>query len=152
MPFHVQGREGPGDTDNPDGFDAIFFAGAFCSQTEPSGVAQMRLRKSNWSSGTTFARTPAARASGALFGRHLVLRIRIEVRGVVALVELAGGVARGAVDDAAALHGGPRIDLVGPAQHVLVFMRRQEFGCIVGPALQNAAIPRKNGDVGDRVF
>ena len=30
---------------------------------------------------------------GALFGRNLVLRVRIEIRGVVALVKLAGGVA-----------------------------------------------------------
>src|SRR5690606_41533608 len=39
-------------------------ARACCSQTESSGVAQMRLGKRDWSSGVAFVRTPAALDGG----------------------------------------------------------------------------------------
>ena len=93
MPFHVQGREGFGNSDNPEGVAAKFFRRSIL---RPDGIvwggtnaAKEIKRKQR----VAFARTPAAPAGGDLFGRHLVLRIRIEVGSRVAFVKLAGGVA-----------------------------------------------------------
>src|ERR1700754_1668407 len=52
----------------------------------------------------------------------LVLRAGLEVAGVVTLVQLARGIAPGAVDHATALHGRAFGDGVGPALHVLVLV------------------------------
>src|SRR5690348_5369967 len=57
---------------------------------------------------------------------ELVLRLRLEVGRVVTLVQLVGRIAGYAVDHAAALDRGARQYLVGPAQHVFIFMRAQK--------------------------
>ena len=55
----------------------------------------------------------------------------------MALVELAGGVARNLVDHAAALHRRSRGDRSGPALHMSVGFHVEEFGGI--DALYNSA-------------
>src|SRR5215831_7704914 len=55
-------------------------------------------------------------------GGELVLRLRVEVAGVVALVQLLGGVARKPVDHAPAPHRRPFQKHVGPALDVLVLV------------------------------
>src|SRR5450432_2502122 len=52
---------------------------------------------------------------------YLVLRIGIEIAGLVTLVQLAGRIARDPVDHASALHRRPFRNRIGPALHVLVF-------------------------------
>src|SRR3546814_18580220 len=80
--------------------------------------------------------------------RNLVLRLRIEVVGVMALVQLLGRVAGYAIDHASASHRGPRQNRVGPALHVLVVLHRQELDRAVLPALAPAAIPGESRNVG----
>ena len=65
----------------------------------------------------------------------------VEIAGVVALVQLARGLAADAVDHPPALHGRPFGDRVGPALHVLVLLHAEELGRAVEPALRQPAIP-----------
>src|SRR5437763_1583471 len=74
---------------------------------------------------------PRPRKPRSVRGGELVLRLRVEVAGVVALVQLLGRIAGGAVDHAPALHGRPRVDLVSPAVDVLVLLRAKELGAAV---------------------
>src|SRR5215471_14626047 len=64
-------------------------------------------------------------------GSDFVLRLGFEVAGVVPLEQLLRRIAGGAVDHAAALHRRARVDLIGPAQHVLVFVRADELGAAI---------------------
>src|ERR1700681_3754337 len=57
----------------------------------------------------------------------LVLRLRLEIAGVMALMQLARRIALDTVDHAAALHGRTLGELVGPALHVLVFVHSEKF-------------------------
>src|SRR5437867_11537667 len=75
----------------------------------------------------------------------LVLRLVVEIAGLVPLVQLARRIARDAVDHAAALHGGALCDRVGPALHVLVFVPRQEFAGAIDQAFRQRAIPWPGG-------
>src|ERR1700694_2398049 len=58
---------------------------------------------------------------------NLVLRPGLEIAGVMTLMQLAGGIAPGAVDHAPALHRRSFGDGIGPALHVLVFVHGEEF-------------------------
>src|SRR5215831_18174989 len=71
------------------------------------------------------------------FGRlsDLVLRHRVEIISVMALVQLARGVAGHAIDHAATLYGRALGDLVGPALDVLVFVHGQELSRAVDDSL-----------------
>ena len=69
----------------------------------------------------------------------------------MAFPELAGGVAEGAVDHAAALDGGALGDGVGPALDVFVVLHRQELARLIDHALGQGAVPRPDGHVGDGV-
>src|ERR1700704_2633935 len=60
----------------------------------------------------------ASRLGGG--GLQLVLRVGVEIGRIVALVQLAGGIAERAVDHPAALHRRALGNRVGPALHVLV--------------------------------
>src|SRR5690606_30882202 len=83
----------------------------------------------------------------------LVLGLRLEVRSVVALVQLCRGIAGGGVDHGAALDGGPLADLVRPSPDVLVFVHRQEIADIViGVLCRKAAVPRPDRHVRDRIL
>src|SRR6185312_3380266 len=95
-----------------------------------------------------------ANAAGATSHlRELVLSLGLEVAGVMTLVQLVRRIAGDAVAHAAALDRGARQDLIGPAQHVFVFVRAQERRRIaVLPALGEAAVPREDRDVGDGVI
>src|SRR5258708_20241268 len=72
---------------------------------------------------------------------ELVLRLCLEIAVVVALVQLARGLAPGAVDHAPALHSRALGDRVGPALHVLVSLDLKEFARTLQQALRDAAIP-----------
>ena len=67
---------------------------------------------------TTGRRLPSPSARRLQF----VLRVGQEVRGVVALVELARGLAEHAVDHAASFHGWAGFYFIGPANHIRVFV------------------------------
>src|SRR5205807_135818 len=69
-------------------------------------------------------------------GHELVLRLGREIAGVVALAQLARRLAAHAVDHAAALHGWPLEQHVGPALDVLVILHAQELGRAVLPAFR----------------
>src|SRR5262245_6666517 len=71
-----------------------------------------------------------ARGSGP-GGRELVLRSRLEVAGVVPLVQLIGGIAAQAVDLAAAPHRRALADHRRSALHILVVAHRQEFAAAI---------------------
>src|ERR1700704_6831277 len=72
---------------------------------------------------------------------NLVLRAGLEIAGVVAFVQLTGGLAPSAVDHASALHRRAFGDGVGPALHVFVLLHAQEFAGAVEHALRQAAVP-----------
>src|SRR5690349_8695391 len=95
---------------------------------------------------------PTRRATRSARGGNLVLRLHLEVAGVVALVQLARRLTGGAVDHPPALHGRPCPYLFGPALNILVFMDREEFASPVTVELHQTAIPRPDGDVGNCVF
>src|SRR3954471_4405439 len=84
--------------------------------------------------------------------RQLVLRLRLEVAGVVALVQLARRLAPGAVDHAAALHRRALRNLVGPAQDVRVLVHLQELARSVQLPLGERAVPGPDRHVGDAVL
>src|SRR5690606_13969947 len=89
----------------------------------------------------------------SLVRADLVLGLRLEVRSVVALVQLGGGIAGGGVDHGAALDGGPPADLARPSPDVLVFVHRQEIaGIVIGVLCGKAAIPRPDRHVRDRIL
>src|SRR5690606_12004532 len=92
------------------------------------------------------------RRSGKSFGRSLFPFQGIEIRSVVALAELAAGIARYTVDLAAAGHRRACKNLVRPSQHGPVFMHRQELAGIVLPALHHAAIPGPDRHIRNRIF
>src|SRR3954453_15682088 len=81
-------------------------------------------------------------------GGGLVLRLRFEVAGVVAFVQLLRGVAGGAVYHAPALDGGACVDLVGPAIDVFVLVHAEEFGGAVLPELHQPPTPRETRHIG----
>src|SRR5258708_7705949 len=83
---------------------------------------------------------------------ELVLRLCVEIAGVVALVQLARGLAPGAVDHAPALHSRALGDRVGPALHVLVCLDLKEFARTIQQALREAAIPGPHRDVRDGII
>ncbi|ENN88140.1 hypothetical protein RHSP_39340 [Rhizobium freirei PRF 81] len=66
--------------------------------------------------------------------------------------QLFGRIARHAVDHAATLDGGTRVDQIGPALDILVILHLQEFAGTILPALGETAVPGPDGDIGDRVF
>jgi queuine tRNA-ribosyltransferase len=79
-------------------------------------------------------------------------RLRTFAGEFVALVELLGGIAAELVDDAPALHGRPRVDLLRPAYHMLILVRRQELvGAGVGATERDARVPWPDRHVGDAV-
>ena len=79
-------------------------------------------------------------------------RAQLEVAGVVAFVPLARRIGGDAVDNAAPVHRRAFQDGIGPAQHMLVFMHREEFSRVtIEPAFHQAAIPGEHGDIGNRV-
>src|SRR5581483_10582874 len=101
----------------------------------------------------------AARRPGMTMGRlclrrlsDLVLCLRLKVTGIMALVQLARGIALNAVDHAAALHRGALRELVGPALHVLVFVQGEDFAGAVNEPLGERAVPRPGRHVGDGVL
>src|SRR5712671_3934667 len=65
---------------------------------------------------------------GSIGGRELFLRFRLEVAGVVSLVQLLRGVAGETVDHAPAPHRRPLQEHVSPALHILVLVDGEEFG------------------------
>ncbi len=82
----------------------------------------------------------------------LVLRLRIEVRRVVALVELRRRIAECAVDHSAALDRGSIVDLVRPAVDVLVFLDGQELGRLVSQPFTSPPYQGKVAMSANRVF
>jgi hypothetical protein len=64
-------------------------------------------------------------------GRQLVLRLRLEVAGVVPFVELIRGIAAQSVDLAAAFHRRALADQRHPALQMLVVLHRQEFATAI---------------------
>src|SRR5258708_2389015 len=84
-------------------------------------------------------------------GRELVLRLRFEVAGIVPLVELIRGIAAQPVDFAAALYRRASADHRRPALQMLIILHLQEFGAAILVVLRQAAIPRPDRDVGDRI-
>src|SRR5271168_2439353 len=89
--------------------------------------------------------------SYSIRGCKLVLRLRVEVAGVVALVQLARWLAGKAVDHAPAPDGRPFKEHIGPALDVLVLVDREELGRPILAELRQPAVPGEDGDVGDRV-
>src|SRR3982751_6823584 len=83
--------------------------------------------------------------------REFVLGPQLEVAGVVALVQLVGGIALQAVDDPPALDGRALADRIGPALDVAVLCHRQELAGAVEQSLGESAVPRPHRDIGDRV-
>src|SRR6476661_8942729 len=72
----------------------------------------------------------------------LVLGPKIEIAGVVALVQLLALVAAEFVDDPAALDGGAGVDLLRPAHHMLIFMGGQELvRARIGSSEGKTAVP-----------
>src|SRR5829696_9073586 len=86
-------------------------------------------------------RVPCPGASPLRGLADLVLRLRIEIAGLMPLVQLARRIARDAVDHTPALHRRTFCDRVGPALHVPVFVHRQELAGAVDQALGQRAVP-----------
>src|SRR3954471_18777134 len=84
-------------------------------------------------------------------GCQLVLRAKLEIARVVALVQLIRRIALQAVDDPSTLHRRALADQVGPALDVLVVLDRQKLARAIQQSLGEAAVPRPYGDVGDGV-
>ena len=82
----------------------------------------------------------------SVVGDKLVLCLRFKVAGIMALMQLAGGFAKDAVDHPPALHCRPFADRISPALHVLVLLHLQKLSRSIKPALDQTAIPRPNGD------
>jgi hypothetical protein len=68
-------------------------------------------------------------------------RLRLEIAGVMALVQLFFRRPAGAVDHSPALDGRALADFFRPARHVLIFVRLQELARVVvgGPSQMRAA-------------
>lgn len=84
----------------------------------------------------------------------LVLRLRREIAGVMALVQLFFRRPASAVDHSPALDGRALADFFRPARQVFIFARLQELArVVVGRAVQHAvAAPRPDRHIGDRIF
>src|SRR5258708_24241026 len=83
---------------------------------------------------------------------ELVLRLCLEIAGVVALVQLARGLAPGAVDHAPALPSRALGDRAGPPLHVLECLDLKEFARTIQRPLREAAIPGPHRDVRDGII
>ena len=81
-------------------------------------------------------------------------RLRLEIAGVMALVQLFFRRPAGAVDHSPALGGRALADFFRPARQVFIFVRLQELArVVVGGAIQHAvAVPRPDRHIGDRIL
>jgi len=79
----------------------------------------------------------------------LSLRLRVEVAGVMPLVQLTRWLAPGAVDHSASLRGGALSNLVRPAQDIGVGLNLQKLAHAVELALDEGAVPGPDRHVGD---
>ena len=77
-------------------------------------------------------------ASAGDSGSYLVLRLSVEIAGLVALMQLARRIAVGAVDLTTALDGGPLQQFVSPAVDVLVILHAEELAAAIEPAFDRA--------------
>src|SRR5690625_1944927 len=102
--------------------------------------------------GSLFSRNVIGRALIVFCPTELILRAGIEIAGIVALVQLLGRIAPGAIDHAPALHSRPLGDLLGPTIHMLVTAGIEEFRGLVGLIAHQRAIPRPNRHIGNRVI
>src|SRR6266851_1341220 len=94
----------------------------------------------------------ARRLRDLLTSRHqLLLRFRLKITGVMALVQLTGEFASDAVDHSPALDGWPLAGRVDPAPNVPVLLCLKEFGSLIEPALGQTCVPRPDRDIGDGV-
>src|SRR5207245_3427289 len=83
----------------------------------------------------------------------LVLGAKLEVRRVVALVELLALVAAERVDGPPALHRRPSVDLPRPAHQMLMFVGREELvGTLIAAAESDPAVPGPDRDIRDAVL
>src|SRR5581483_2356815 len=71
-----------------------------------------------------------------------VLCFGLEIAGVMALVQLALGIAGDAIDHAPALYRRALGELVGPAVDVLVFVHGEELAGAIDQAFRERAVPR----------
>src|SRR5882757_1135658 len=83
--------------------------------------------------------------------RQSILRFRLEITGIMALVQLAGEFTIDAIDHSPALDGWPLGDRVDPSRNVLVLLCLKELGSLIEPALCQTSVPRPDGDIGDGV-
>ena len=87
-----------------------------------------------------------------LGGGELILRLRLKVAGVVALVQLARRLAGEAVDHASAPDRRPLGDGIGPALDILVLRHLQELAGLVDQALGERAVPGPDRHISDGVL
>src|SRR5262245_23687739 len=83
----------------------------------------------------------AQRTTGDLSLNQFVLRLRIEVAGIMALVQLPGWLAHGPIDHPTAFDGGPLRDCLCPANDVHVVPPLQELARFVLCAERQSAVP-----------
>src|SRR5215469_8645727 len=74
-----------------------------------------------------------------------------EVFSIMALMQLARKITDDSVDHTTTLHGRSLKQRIGPPPHVLVLVHTQELSSVVGPAFDQPSIPRKDGDVRNRI-
>src|SRR5262249_14380502 len=81
-------------------------------------------------------------------------RLRLEIAGVMALVQLFFRRPVGAVDHSPALDGRALADFFCPAREVFIFARLQKLArVVIGGAVQHAvAVPRPDRHIGNRIF
>ena len=91
-------------------------------------------------------------SGGQLVLADLILRLCVEITGVVAFVELCFGLAEDAVDHATALDLGSGVDLLGPAHDALITLDVKECCRIVETAKGELAVPGPDCHVSDGIF
>src|ERR1700687_2610810 len=83
--------------------------------------------------------------------RQFILRFRLEITGIMALVQLAGEFTTDAIDHSPALDGWPPSHRIDPTRNVLVLLCLKELGSLIEPTLGQTGVPRPDGAVADRV-
>jgi hypothetical protein len=74
--------------------------------------------------------------------RQFILRFRLEITGIMALVQLAGEFTTDAIDHSPALDGWPPSDRIDPTRNVLVLLCLKELGSLIEPTLGQTGVPR----------
>ncbi len=93
---------------------------------------------------------PLLAAAGC--GLNLVLGFGLKITGIMPLAQLSFRRTPGAVDHRPALDRWPFGNLAGPAQHVWIRWGIEKLGRFVHLVQNDAAIPRPDRDVGNRVL